>query len=228
MPSLQPFDVYLEIGAKRTFAGALEWPGWCRPGTDPDAALAALLDHGPKYATILRGTRLGFVAPASGADLRVVERIRGNATTDFGAPGMAPKCDANPVDDTELGRFEKLLGAAWRAFDAAVDAARGTILRTGPRGGGRSVDGIVEHLLEADGAYLGQVGGKRPIDRGAGVEERLTQTRDAIVAALGAAARGEIPAKGPRGGIRWTARYFVRRVAWHVVAHVWEIERRGG
>lgn len=225
MPSPPTFDVYLEIGAKRTFAGALDWPGWCRSGLDPDSALAALLDYGARYAAILRGTRLGFVAPTDGAELRVVERIRGNATTDFGAPGMAPKSDANPVDDADLGRLEKLLGAGWRAFDAAAEAARGKTLRTGPRGGGRSVEAIVAHLLEADGAYLGAVGWKRPADRGA-VRERLTQTRDAIVAALGAAARGEIPAKGPRGGVRWTARYFVRRVAWHVVAHAWEIDRR--
>jgi hypothetical protein len=26
--------------------------------------------------------------------------------------------------------------------------------------------------------------------------------------------------------VRWSARYFVRRVTWHVMAHVWEIERR--
>ncbi|MFN0179082.1 MAG: hypothetical protein ACKVZ0_09800 [Gemmatimonadales bacterium] len=225
MPSLPPIDVYLEIGSKRTFAGALEWPGWCRSGPDPDAALAALLDYGARYAAILQGTRLGFLAPADGTGLRVVERIRGNATTDFGAPGIAPKSDANPVDDTERGRFEKLLGASWRAFDAAALAARGKTLRTGPRGGGRSLDAIVEHVLEADEAYLGAVGWKRPPDRG-GVKERLTQTREAIVTALGAAARGEIPAKGPRGGVRWTARYFVRRVAWHAVAHAWEIDRR--
>lgn len=40
------------------------------------------------------------------------------------------------------------------------------------------------------------------------------------------ALRGEIPTKGPRGGTRWTARYFVRRVAWHILDHAWEIEDR--
>ena len=34
-----------------------------------------------------------------------------------------------------------------------------------------------------------------------------------------------IPA-GPRGGKRWSARYFVRRAAWHVLDHAWEIEDR--
>jgi hypothetical protein len=50
--------------------------------------------------------------------------------------------------------------------------------------------------------------------------------RQAMLKALESAARGEIPERGPRGGVRWTPRYFVRRSAWHVVDHVWEIEDR--
>jgi hypothetical protein len=45
-------------------------------------------------------------------------------------------------------------------------------------------------------------------------------------AALAAGARGELPERGPRGGARWTPRSFVRRVAWHVLDHAWEIEDR--
>ncbi len=41
-----------------------------------------------------------------------------------------------------------------------------------------------------------------------------------------ASAAGAIAAKGPRGGMRWTAPYYVRRVAWHVISHAWEIDRR--
>ena len=33
-PSTAPTDVYLELGTKRVFACALEWPGWCRGGRD--------------------------------------------------------------------------------------------------------------------------------------------------------------------------------------------------
>lgn len=40
-------DVFLEAGTKRTFAGALDWPGWCRSGPDEGAAVQALLDYGP-------------------------------------------------------------------------------------------------------------------------------------------------------------------------------------
>jgi hypothetical protein len=38
--------------------------------------------------------------------------------------------------------------------------------------------------------------------------------------------RGDIPLTGPRGGALWAPRYFVRRVAWHTVDHLWEIEDR--
>jgi hypothetical protein len=47
-----------------------------------------------------------------------------------------------------------------------------------------------------------------------------------ILDALASAARGEVPTQGPRGGTRWTPRYFVRRMAWHVLDHAWEIEDR--
>jgi len=45
-----------------------------------------------------------------------------------------------------------------------------------------------------------------------------------LLKALTSAARGEIAAQGPCGGIRWSPRFFVRRIAWHVLDHAWEIE----
>ncbi|HLO33232.1 MAG TPA: hypothetical protein VK249_29055 [Anaerolineales bacterium] len=215
-------NVYLEIGAKRTFAGALDWPGWCRSGRDEDSALQALLDYGPRYGHVPRTARLGFNAPADLSELVVAERLKGNATTDFGAPGLAPSSDAKPVDAVELQRLQKLLKACWRIFDKSIAAATGKALRTGPRGGGRDLEGIREHLLGSDVGYVTQLGWKlQPDDR-----EDHQQIRQAILQALTASANGEIPVKGPRGGIRWTARYFVRRTAWHILDHAWELEDR--
>ena len=48
----------------------------------------------------------------------------------------------------------------------------------------------------------------------------------AILNGLVDSVAGKLPTHGPRGGKRWTARYFVRRAAWHVLDHVWEIEDR--
>lgn len=217
--------VYLECGAKRTFAGALDWPGWCRHGRTETEALEALLAYGPKYAAVLVNTQLGFVAPKSLTQLSVVERLPGNATTDFGAPGMPPTVDHDrSCEAPELQRFEKILRAGWRAFDSAVESARGKTLATGPRGGGRSLGAIVNHVMDAEGGYLGAVGSKA--HKPPKTSEQLAATREAILAALKASAAGEIAPRGPRGGTRWTARYFVRRVAWHAISHAWEIERR--
>src|SRR5512140_2743187 len=99
MPTI---DVYLEIGKKRTFAGALDWPGWSRSGADEDAALASLLAYGPRYARVLQAAGLEFSAPAAISAFTVVDRLEGNAGTDFGAPSRSPARDALDVDDAEL------------------------------------------------------------------------------------------------------------------------------
>lgn len=225
-PSSSKIDVYLEVGKKRTFAGALGWPGWCRSGRDAQSALQALFEFGPRYARVLRTSRLGFKSPTDVSAFVIVERLKGNATTDFGAPAIAPASDANPVHAEELRDLQKLLKACWRAFDAAVEAANGKSLRTGPRGGGRQVEGIIRHVLESSAGYLNQVGWKFQESDGKDLNDQIGQTREATLSALAASARGQIPARGPRGGVRWSPRYFVRREAWHILDHVWEIEER--
>jgi hypothetical protein len=218
------FDIYLEVGQKRVFACALDWPGWCRSGPDEAAALQALLEYGPRYAAVVRPARLGFEAPAGLGSLRVIERLAGNATTDFGAPGVIPTADRAPANEADIERLEKVLRAGWRALDGARTRAAGRQLRKGPRGGGRDLDAIVRHVVDADRAYLAAVGwtARSP----GNLNDPVDAARTAILDAIGPSSRGEIPARGPRGGTRWPVRYFVRRVAWHAIAHAWEIERR--
>ncbi len=218
--------VYLEIGQKRTFAGALDWPGWCRSGRDEASALQALFEYAPRYARVLNTAQLDFSTPSNLSAFTVVERLPGDATTDFGAPAAVPSNDALPVDDIELQRLQVLLKACWFAFDAAAQSAFGKELRKGPRGGGREVDHIVRHVLESDRGYLSSLGWKLKLSEADDPITRLQQTRQAILDGLASAAHGEIKSRGPRGGLRWPPRYFVRRVAWHVLDHAWEIEDR--
>jgi hypothetical protein len=220
------FEVFLELGQKRVFAGALDWPGWCRSGRDETLALQALFEYGPRYAQVLRTARLGFRAPKNMSAFAVVERLKGNTTTDFGAPDVAPSGDTDPIDDAELRRFQTLLRACWRAFDAVIQKARGQTLQKGPRGGGRDLDKIMEHVLGSDEGYLSSLGWKLDLFEEKDPIEALKHTRQMILKGLVAAANNEIPRRGPRGGVRWTPRYFVRRVAWHTLDHVWEIEDR--
>jgi hypothetical protein len=157
----------------------------------------------------------------------VVERLEGNAGTDFGAPAVPPSGDAEPVNDVELQRSRTLLQALWQTFDAAVLAAEGKELRKGPRGGGRDLEGIIRHVLEGEKAYLSQLGGSlKGVEIPADPRQGYEPVHQAIQSALGAAARGELPRVGPRGGLRWTPRFFVRYSAWHLLDHTWELEDR--
>ena len=101
MAQKNSFDVYLEVGQKKTFAIAVDWPGWCRSGKHEADALQALVDYGPRYARVLKGTGLEFIAPAETSELVVVERVKGSATTDFGAPDRPLPGDDAPVDAAE-------------------------------------------------------------------------------------------------------------------------------
>lgn len=222
----EKIGVYLETGKKRTFAGALDWPGWNRIGRDEGEALQALVGSAPRYAQVLSGTGLDFTPPATVADLVVAERLEGSATTDFGAPDAMPAVDREPLDEASLPRFKTLLDAYWAAFTAAVTSAVGRELRKGPRGGGRDLDAIVAHVLNAESSYLKRLGWKVEIDEGEEIGSLIKPIRQAETAALAAGTRGELPEHGPRGGKIWPPRYFVRRAGWHILDHAWEIEDR--
>ncbi len=213
----------MEVGTKRVFAGAIEWPGWCRSGRDKDAALEALMAYGRRYSAALGRTKFGFKAPEGVAEFAVVERLKGNATTDFGAPGAAPRADQRRLDQAEIERLISILESAWAKFDRAARAARGKALTKGPRGGGRELEAIVTHVLEADGAYHRALGGVAPKSDGTGT---MAAVRSAIVDVVSSRARGEPPPRTPRSGKLWTPRYGVRRSAWHALDHAWEIEDR--
>jgi hypothetical protein len=193
--------VAIETGVKRAFASAIEWPGWCRAGRDEATAIEALLSYGPRYASVVRGTRLGFPRLGAAPVANVVERLEGTATTDFGAPDVATSLETRPMDAAELRRSTTILRAAWRSLDAAAEAAKGRALRAGPRGGGRDLRKILEHVLDAEEGYLGRLSWKA----GPGDGDRTERVRGAVLEALGAAAehgwrRRRAAASGGRRG----------------------------
>jgi hypothetical protein len=223
MPRAIP--VYLESGDKRVFAAGLDWPGWARSGRTVDEALAALVAAGPRYGAAIGRTTPPFVAPTELSDLEVVHRLKGGSGTDFGVPGASPREDGGPIETAELDRLVAILEGSWAAFDAAARAARGVELRKGPRGGGRDLDKIVDHVREAEEAYIVQSGAKRAVlDRGPG--DATARRRAAALEVLATKARGEPLPEPNRVGKPWSPRYFVRRAAWHVLDHAWEIEDR--
>ncbi len=208
-------DVYVELAGKKAVAWSLEWPGWCRIRPSEAAVVQALRESAPRYRLVAQRAGQDF-APG---ELVVVERLAGDAMTAWGVPSVLAAADSRPLDAPTAQRHVALLRAAWDLLEEAV-ATSPQELRKGPRGGGRDRDGVRRHVVEAERAYARKIGVRHPPfdadDRGA-----LQALRDDIAAVLSQPSTG---APLVDGG--WSASYAVRRMAWHVVDHLWEIEDR--
>ncbi|GIJ45704.1 hypothetical protein Val02_25900 [Virgisporangium aliadipatigenens] len=209
--------VYLEVGKKKVFACALEWPGWARSGRTEELALTALDDYADRYADVCSVAGVRFPADR---EYVVVERVAGNATTDFGAPDRVPDADLTAVSAAEAKRASGLVRASWEVFDR-IAAESPESLRKGPRGGGRDRDKMIDHVLGAEASYARKLG-VRHKQPALGDSEAIEALRADIVAVL---AKPSPDGAGvvPRG---WPVRYAARRIAWHVLDHAWEMEDR--
>lgn len=212
-----PLRLAIESAPRRTFAIALDWPGWARAGRGEDAAVDGLLAAAARYDAVLR--RVGLELPAMPARVEVVERLPGSSGTDFGVPGAIADVDRLPTDQAEAARLASVVEASWAAFDAIAGAAP-EALRKGPRGGGRDRSKVVAHVIEADAAYAREIGVRLrpavPSD-----ETGVAAMRGAMLDILRAPSDGS-----PLAGRHWPQRYAVRRIAWHALDHTWEIEDR--
>lgn len=203
--------IYLEVGPKKVFACSLEWPGWCRVAKGEEAAIDLLVDYAPRYRPIAERAGLPFEP----GDPVVVAREPGSEMTDFGAPYAIPELDQEPIDAETARRGVALLRAAWELFDE-VAAESPEDLRKGPRGGGRDLSKVVAHVVEAERSYARKVDVrhkpyKSPADRDA-MREELAEVLSR-------------PWQPPQT-TGWPPAYAVRRTAWHVIDHLWEIEDR--
>jgi hypothetical protein len=204
--------VFVEAGKTRVFASALDWPGWARRAKTEELAVEALADYLPRYAPIVR---LAGLEPPEGQFV-ITERHNGLAKyADFGALSEMAQSETTPPTPGEGARLARLLEAAWSAFDE-VAAAAPAHLRKGPRGGGRDTDQIVAHVSGAELAYARKLG--LPRDKDLAGPDGWPLLRARIGAALRDPGSVVVPANG------WPLRYSARRIAWHVLDHLWEIE----
>ena len=194
--------VYVEIGGKRTFASAADWPGWSRSGKDEQSALDNLAAYAPRYARVTKLAKIEL--PEDATSFNVIERLNGGASTDFGVPGMPAKNEERPLTRAEAERMLALMDACWEYLERVVARAPAE-LRKGPRGGGRDRDAIRDHVLGAEVEY-----GKR-------IGLRLKEPdRKALRKAFASANQDA----------KWPVPYAMRRTAWHALDHAWEIEDR--
>ena len=174
-----PVEAYVEATGKRAFAGAIDWPGWCRAGRDEDAALEALFDYGARYARCPEGVR----RPFHGAGARVDPRGR--------------RADEGRRDHRLRGPVDRPRGGRRPDRPALVDEERsdprGVLDRVRPcgRGSGRSSE---------EGAARRRPGGG--CDRRARRGQRRRLPADDRRETAGISGRRGVPPRGKRNGPR--------------------------
>lgn len=226
--SITGIAVALEIGpGRRVFAQALDWIGWCRAGKDEEAALHQLVIAGPRYAPVAARAGLPFTIPASFGAFEVVERVAGNATTDFGAPAVLLPADQQPLTGANIERLTSLLAACWSTFDDVFLSIPAELRGNKPERG-RSPDAMRLHLLEADLMHLSGLGPAYRKPDPARIPEQEAEVREQILAALRAATPDQAPVPRRKSGFFWAPHFVARRSAWHALDHAWELQGRLG
>jgi hypothetical protein len=204
---------------KRWVAVAADWPGLERGGKTEDLAVAKLVDYVPRYLPIAKRVRLGSQLKAQ-TTVDIIGRYTGTGSTDFWGISFAPSpLDRQPFDAPTFDRQVRLLRAAWAEFDQTA-ARVSAELRPGVRGGGRSRDKIISHVLANEGEEF-----SRRVDATSELADLLKPSglakhRDRFVEAM----RAWYQEDKPLG--KWTVPYLLRHTAYHVLDHTWEMQDR--
>jgi hypothetical protein len=212
--------VILELGKKRrVVAGAMDWPGLDRWGTSEDDALAKLLSYVPRYTGVAE--RAGMASAfAQARDVEVVERVPGSSSTDFwGIAHVPSQIERDVLPPTDLERRLELLRACWAYFDD-VAARASSDLRPGPRSAGRSRDEIIRHVYINEPEQHSRKVEVRTPRQDVMIPDGLARHREAYLQAIRAYNAEGKPARS------WPIQFLVRRTAYHVMDHAWEMEDR--
>ena len=214
-----PVRVMIERGKKKTVASAFDWPGWDRSAKSEEEALEVLARYRPRFTRVAELAGLSKEFRSTGA-LEVVERLDGTGMTDFyGVSAQSARPEQQQMSDDECERKISLLRACWTYFDD-VSSLVSAELRNGPRGGGRDRDKIVRHVNGAEihefarkvGVVTELAAWQSPAD--------LRVHRDAFCSAI-----REHNARGATART-WSLQFVIRRSAYHMLDHAWEMEDR--
>ena len=205
---------------KRVVAVALDWPGWSRGAKTDADALETLEAYRQRYrpVAVLAGMQSEFDQEGPP---EVVEDKVGTGSTDFWGISFSPSAtEHGPMSQEELDRKLTILRACWTYFDD-VAARVSPELRRGPRGGGRSRDEIIRHVMRVESLdFAKQVGLLVPDDGVVVAAAARPAYRDAYVAAMRAYNAGEVARKMRS----WTLPFLIRHSAFHTMDHAWEME----
>jgi hypothetical protein len=204
---------------KRWVAVAADWPGLERGAKTEDEAIEKLSGYLHRYRPVAKRVRLGSEFSRQ-TRLHIIGRYPGTGSTDFWGISFAPSpLDREPFDAPTFDRQVRLLRAAWSEFDQTA-ARVSAELRPGVRGGGRSRDQIIRHVLANEGEdFSRRVGAKSELEELL-TPDGLAEHRDHFVDAM----RAWYKEGKPLG--KWTVPYLIRHTAYHVLDHTWEMQDR--
>ena len=216
----EPIRVMIETGKKkRVVACAFDWPGWDRSTKLGGDAVAALDSYRPRFAKVAALAGYGDEFERLG-DLKVVEEVEGIGMTDYyGVSGRPATAEGEPMSDADFDRKLALLRASWTTFDDMA-ARVSDELRKGPRGGGRQKERIIRHVNGAEiDEFAPKVGVKVPMETRDDPEALRAYRNDFADAIRDHHDRGESTRS-------WALQFLIRRCAWHMLDHAWELEDR--
>ncbi len=216
----QPIRVMLEHGKKkRVVACAFDWPGWDRNTKLGGDAVAVLETYRPRFAKVAELAGYGDEFARLG-ELEVVEEVDGIGMTDYhGVSGRPASVEHDPMSEDDFERKLALLQASWVTFDETA-ARVSDELRKGPRGGGWEKEKIIRHVNGAEiDEFARKVGVRVPLETREDPEALRAYRNDFADAIRDYHVRGE-----PAG--RWQLQFLIRRCAWHMLDHAWELEDR--
>ena len=206
--------ILIETAPKKTFASALDWPGCSRSGKTESDAIDSLLAYADRYRVV---TDLAGLTFPNSFDADIVDRLPGDMTTEFGVPSLIHSIERESVDESEIDRQSAILSASWKFF-GNVRGVVSAELQKGPRGGGRDRDRIVDHVIQADRTYARHIDVKSPTFDSFD-EVAVDVHHQAVLSAI-----PELRDGLPSSEKGWPVRYAIRRMAWHILDHAWEMQ----
>lgn len=213
-------EVIVEIGpkGKKVVATAWDWPGLERGGKTEADSLTMLEAYLPRYARVADRAGMGDEFRDQ-TNPTVIERYAGVGSTDYwGISHVSCDLDRQPIPADEWERRLALLRGCWAEFD--VIAARVSAeLQKGIRGGGRDRDEIIHHVFGTERTQMAKKVNVQTPQGAMLTPEGLLQHREDFIEGLRAYHR-----EGKAVGRTWTLGFLLRRAAYHLMDHAWEME----
>lgn len=213
--------VILEVGKKRkVVAAAIDWPGLDRGGNSEDEAVEKLSAYLPRYAGVAERAGMTTAFKRS-KPLEVIERVPGSSSTDFwGIAHVPSEIEREVLSAADLERRLELLQACWAYFDDVASRVSDE-LRPNARGrGGRAKDQIIRHTYGTEPDQMSRkIEVRTPLDVVLKPKGLATHRREYLAAMRAYNAEG-------KSARTWPIQFLIRRTAYHVMDHAWEMEDR--